>query len=138
MKQSHYKLPVLIYDEDCPLCVRFMQALERLPGTEAITKIPLQDENLYLHFTEITQDECFEEMHYIDEDGKILKGNQVPEVLIGKFPAVKKFSWLIESQVGQKAIDYFHLMASKYRKHLKKDCPDCKKNRRRRNLDIGA
>lgn len=139
MKQSHYKLPVLIYDEDCPLCVRFMQTLEKLPGTERITKIPLQDENLYFHFTEITQDQCFEEIHYIDESGNILKGNQVHEALIGMFPAVKKFSWLIESQMGQKAIDYFHHMASNYRKKLKKECSGCnKKHRIKRNPDIGA
>lgn len=106
-----------------------MQALERLPDTQNITKVPLQDENLYLHFTELTMDDCFEEIHYIDENSKVFKGAQVPEILIGKFPAVKKFSWLIESQVGQKAIDYFHYMASNYRKRLKKDCPDCKRKR---------
>lgn len=139
MNQPHYKLPVLIYDEECSLCLRFMQALEKLPGTEKITKIPLQDENLYHHFTELKMDDCFEEIHYIDEEGQILKGNQVPEVLISKFPNVKKFSWLIESQMGQKAIDYFHHMASNYRKKLKKDCPGCnKKSHKRRNPDIGA
>ena len=139
MNKTHYQLPVLIYDEECSLCLRFMQALERLPGTEGITKIPLQDENLYAHFTDITMDDCFEEIHLITEEGKILRGNQVPEALINKFPAVKKFSWLIESQMGQKAIDYFHHVASNYRKRLKKDCPGCnKKHRRKSSPDLGA
>tara|TARA_Y100000590_G_scaffold281237_2_gene316328 strand:+ start:220305 stop:220658 length:354 start_codon:yes stop_codon:yes gene_type:complete len=117
-----------------------MQALENLPGTEDITKIPLQDENLYSHFTNLTIDDCYEEIHYIDENEQILKGNQVPEALINKFPAVKKFSWLIESQMGQKAIDYFHHVAANYRKKLKKGCTGCnnKKHRHKRSPDIGA
>lgn len=116
-----------------------MQALERLPGTDSITKIPLQDENLYNHFTELTMEACFEEIHYIDEHGLVKKGNEVAEALVNKFPQVQKFAWLIESEMGKKAIDYFHHVASNYRKRLKKDCPSCNKKKTvRRKPDLGA
>jgi predicted DCC family thiol-disulfide oxidoreductase YuxK len=126
MTKEEFKLPLLIYDSKCSLCVRFTQALQNLPGTNKINKISLHTEELYSRYPLLNKEDCKKVIHLILENNEILAGPKVLEHLIELFPGVSKFTWLIESKMGQKTLDYFHKVANKARQSLIKRCPTCK------------
>lgn len=124
-KDLKFKLPCLLYDESCPLCLRFKQSLQR---TELKTKLyyyPIQNKRLYLEFTFINEKEAFNEVHLILPSLAVLKGSDVITYLTTQNESIKKFSWLIESKMGQKAIDIFYKTSNKYRETLRKRCHKC-------------
>ena len=47
------KLPLIIYDSECPLCVRFKQGLEILDFDKRVHYLPLNDENIFAEFPEL-------------------------------------------------------------------------------------
>lgn len=126
MNDNPFPLPLLIYDSECSLCVRFTQALQKLPGTSKINKMSLHEKELYNHYPSLNKEDCQKVIHLILENGDILAGPKVLEYLIEQFPGVSQFSWLIESEMGQKAINYFHKIANSARRSLIKRCPACK------------
>ena len=119
------KKPVLIYDEDCQLCKRFKQALDLIDRDGAIVKRPLQDDSLYEEYPELKREECEKTIHLISSEGKVLKGSSAIEYLIGVFPGVKKFAWLVESESGKKAVDFFYGKVNELRRKVKEDCENC-------------
>ncbi|MGI4994042.1 thiol-disulfide oxidoreductase DCC family protein [Halobacteriovorax sp. GFR7] len=126
--EENYKLPILIFDDECPLCVRFKDSLARLEEAKSVNFVSVNDEKLYQVYPELTKEECQEIVHYITSDKKVLKGDEVITHLAKLYPLVNKFSWLIESNMGQKATSYFHKTTSAYRRMLKRKCPSCVKH----------
>lgn len=122
-----YTSPALLFDDQCPLCVRFKDSLKMLKGTDKINPISIHDEKVYEVFPELDKESCHQYVHYIDAEGKIYAGEDAIEHLIKLFPLVNKFAWLVESNMGKKAVNYFHTMTNNYRKILKKKCPTCTK-----------
>lgn len=120
------KPPILLYDEKCSLCLRFKQAFERLPGASNITLISIYNEEVFNNFPQLDPEATFQEMHYLDGEGNIFAGKDALTQLMVEFPLVKKFAWLIESNMGQKAVSYFNQVAKNYRDRLIKDCNNCK------------
>jgi len=116
---------IIIYDDSCSLCTRFKVALERLPGTEKILMVSVHDENIYASIPQLVKSECLREIHFVDLNLNIFKGKDAMTQVIKRFPLAEKFSWLIESGMGQKAINYFNETAKFYRDHLIKDCKNC-------------
>lgn len=129
-----YQLPILIYDDKCTLCRRFKEGLERLPGAEAITMVSIDDSSIYDQFPQLNPEECFDTAHYINEEGVIFQGSDIPSELVKQFPAVSKFAWLIQSGMGKKAMDFFYSMANHYRESSLNNCDDCKKKRIRKQM----
>lgn len=126
------KRPVLIYDQECSLCERFKKALDFLDKEERIEKVALQEDWIYENYPKLKREECEEVIHLIDANGNILKGPEVVEFLVSFYPGVKRFSWLIESESGKKAVDFFYDKVNQIRKNLKDDCPDCRSKGRHR------
>ncbi|MEH0860415.1 MULTISPECIES: thiol-disulfide oxidoreductase DCC family protein [Halobacteriovorax] len=128
--EENYKLPILIFDDECPLCIRFKDSLARLEGAKKISFIPVNDKKVYEQFKELglNEEECQNVVHYITSDKKVLKGEDVIAHLVKLYPLVHKFSWLIESDMGKKATDYFHKTTNAYRKMIKRKCPNCMKH----------
>lgn len=128
LKTENIKLPLLVYDDQCSLCLRFKTALDRLPGTDVICKISVHDQRVYDLYPELNKEECLKEVHLIDQNHKILKGVEVITFLLEQFPGVEKFAWLLESNMGQKALGFFNKIIESYREELQKDCPSCNKH----------
>lgn len=120
--------PTLIYDNECPLCVRFSQALNKLEATAHIQAIPLQNPEVYEMFPDLSYEDTVKELHLIDND-TTYRGSQVIEYLITLSPLVKKFSWLIESESSKKTLNIFYQTANLYREALRKRCTKCNKGR---------
>ena len=128
VKNNSYSLPLLIYDGDCALCLRFAQSIKHQKETEHITCVAYQDKNLYEQFPQLDEEQCRAHPHLILEDGSVLFGKMVLEYLINFFPIVKKFSWLLDKEMGKKAVELFYHAASKLHQKLKDDdCPSCGK-----------
>lgn len=123
------KLPVLLYDDECPLCKRFSQSLDRIEGGKNISKVSIHTDDIYGQFPFLSKDKCLEDVHYIDEDNNLLVGSEVVEHLIVKYPVVNKFAWLIEKEMGKKSVDLFYKAASSIRKCLG-NCSKCSSRRK--------
>ena len=121
-----FKLPILLYDHECSLCLRFKQSLEKLNEAEFIQKVSIHDNDIYKAFPILNKEDCQEAMHLIDQDSNIHVGPDALSWLIKEIPCVSKFAWLAESEAGKKGLDFFYKMAQKYRSSLLNRCPTCK------------
>lgn len=122
-----YKLPLIIFDSECTLCVRFTQALKALDQKNEISFESLYSEELYNEFKDLFLEDCKKEVHLILEDQQILKGPQVIEYLVAKIPGVKKVSWLIESKAAKGAMNLFYKKVNSIRLLQKQGCKTCSK-----------
>jgi predicted DCC family thiol-disulfide oxidoreductase YuxK len=124
------KLPVLLFDAECTFCVRFTQGLKLVDKEKKINLIPIQDELIYQEYEQLTFEDCSETIHLIDKNKNIFKGPDVIKFLVKEVPTVSKFSWLIENDSAQKAIDVFYGKINEIRKTKKTNgCTDCGKRR---------
>lgn len=124
------KPPLLIYDADCPLCVRFKQSLERWDSEQRITYVSLSAENVFTQFPQLDPAACAARVHYLREDGAILTGGEVITELLKHYPGVSKIAWLLETDVGKKTVEFFYQQVEAARARLKaqdEDCGSCRK-----------
>jgi predicted DCC family thiol-disulfide oxidoreductase YuxK len=122
------QLPVLLYDSECPLCTRFKQGLERLDVYHKIHYRSIQDAQVFIDYPELNPTECASVVHLITENREILKGSQTITYLLKQFPGVQHFAWLLESEKGQKIVDFFYQKVDEIRHKIKDDhesCPKC-------------
>jgi predicted DCC family thiol-disulfide oxidoreductase YuxK len=124
--QNDIKLPLLIFDGECSLCNRFANSISRYDSTSHISLKSLHEESIYGQLPYLEKSECSKSIHLVIDEGNVLKGPQVLEHLIKLNPAIKKISWLIESNAGQKAMNIFYNSANLYRESLLNRCPKCK------------
>jgi predicted DCC family thiol-disulfide oxidoreductase YuxK len=122
------RFPILLFDEECSLCLRFKQSVESVAGKERINTISLHNPDVYGRFSFLSKDRCQAELHLLlgDDASDLLCGGDALSYLVNLFPAIKKFSWLIDSGAGQKAVKFFYKTANLYRESLLNRCPGCK------------
>ena len=121
-----HHLPVILYDPECPLCVRFKQGLEFLD--KSLTFISARDEAIYTDFPELDRQACLEQVHMVTAGGQILKGPEVVDHLVQTLPGVSKLSWLLDNEQGKKVKDFFYSKVEELREiTLKKreECDQC-------------
>lgn len=118
--------PVLLFDSECPLCVRFKVSLEKSLNDEfSICFIDLHDQSIYSENSFLKYEHCKETLHLLLSPEVILTGDQVLKYLFTNFPQTKKFSWLIENSAGDKAIDLFYKTLNKARRKVMSNCHGC-------------
>ena len=120
--------PLLLFDHECSLCVRFKDSLKKINIDQQINMISLHDENVYKRYPFLKKKECIESIHLVlgETQEDVLVGEKVIEYLVTLNPIIKKFSWLVESKMGQKAIGFFHSAVSNYRESLLNRCTGCR------------
>lgn len=118
--------PILIFDDQCSLCDRFANSIKRMEHTSHIHLHPISDQSIYDIYPTLSQEECSKEVHLIIEKDTVLRGVKAIEHLITLNPTVKKISWLIQSNAGQKALDIFYKSSNLYRESLLNRCSKCK------------
>lgn len=124
------KLPILIYDAQCPMCVRFKQGLERWDVSKRVTYVPLDHTEVFVRYPQLSPAACAAQVHYLREDGVILSGGAVITELMKHFPAVGKLAWLLETDIGKKTADFFYKQVDGVRQKMKADeeaCGTCRK-----------
>lgn len=121
-----YQLPIVLYDPECPLCLRFKQGLEFLDKN--LNFISVREDLVFSAFPELNRQECLEKVHLITSDRVVLSGPDVVEYLVKTLPGVSKLSWLLDSDQGKKVKDYFYEKVEELRElsnRKKSDCEQC-------------
>lgn len=112
----------IYYDSQCPLCCRYRQALNLL------AKDQLEWIDIYTQ-PEANQAELLSVIHIKLSDGSILRGPEAMETIIKAIPGAERFSWLIDSNSAQKALNIFHETSDRLRRRLMKSCSSCHNKR---------
>jgi predicted DCC family thiol-disulfide oxidoreductase YuxK len=118
-----YHLPVVLYDSECPLCLRFKQGLEFLDKN--LCFISAREDFIYTEFPELSRQACLEKVHLITEEKKILSGPEVVDYLAQKLPGVNKLGWLLDTDQGKKVKEYFYQKVEELRELTNKNHSDC-------------
>jgi predicted DCC family thiol-disulfide oxidoreductase YuxK len=102
------KKPILLYDQDCMICVRIKKGIEYFDQSNSVVFIPIQDQSVYDDFPILNRDECHETVHLITSEGQLVKGDQVIDELVKTIPQASKLYWLFENQTVQKLKKNFY------------------------------
>ncbi len=120
-----YQLPLILYDPECPLCLRFKQGLHYLD--KSLTFVSAREDEVYQTYPELNRQACLEKVHMVLEDKSILAGPEVVDHLVKTLPGVSKLSWLLENEQGKKIKDFFYQKVEELRElsTKKDDCKQC-------------
>ncbi|MCM2349973.1 MAG: DUF393 domain-containing protein [Bacteriovoracaceae bacterium] len=120
-----YQLPLILYDPECPLCLRFKQGLHYLD--KSLTFVSAREDEIYEHFPELNRQACLEKVHMLTGDRTILSGPEVVDQLMVTLPGVSKLAWLLDNDQGKKVKDYFYQKVEELRElsAKKSDCKQC-------------
>lgn len=125
---ADFKLPLLIYDSECILCIRFKQTLEKIDLNNLLHYASIHDEQVFIQFPQLKKEDCLKVIHFIDENQKITKGSEVIVSLMKHYPTVSRLTWMLETDVGKKALDFFYQKVNDIRNSLVEEpCNQCKK-----------
>jgi len=127
MNTNKFKLPLLLFDDECALCLRFKQGLEMIDRDDQIQKESLHNPEVYEAFPQLSPEQCRQAVHLIDEEGNIHAGGDVVVYLSRIVPGVSKFAWLLESERGRQASQLFYDKVNEYRTKYAKGCSGCSK-----------
>ncbi len=118
-------LPLILFDPECPLCLRFKQGLEFLDRN--LHFVSARDEEIYAEFPELDRQTCLAKVHLITEKREILAGPEVVDHLMKTLPGVKKFAWLLDNDQGKKVKEFFYNKVEELRELTikKDDCGEC-------------
>lgn len=118
-----YHLPLVLYDPECPLCLRFKQGLEFLDKN--LCFVSAREEAVYLEFPELSRQACLEKVHVLTAERKIVVGSEVVDYLANRLPGVSKLAWLLDTDQGQKVKDYFFQKVEELRELSQKQDSNC-------------
>lgn len=120
-----YHLPLVLFDPECPLCLRFKQGLEFMD--KSLNFVSAREEDVYQHFPELNRQACLEQVHLLTLDRQILRGPEVVDHLLHTLPGVSKLAWLLDNEQGRKVKDYFYQKVEELRElsQKKDDCQQC-------------
>ena len=120
-----YQLPVILYDPECPLCLRFKQGLQFLDKDLAF--ISAREDDVYVEFPELNRQDCLKKVHMLTSERIVLAGPEVVDHLVKTLPGVSKFAWLLDNEQGKKVKDFFYQKVEELRELSKKsdECKQC-------------
>lgn len=126
MRHMKYQIPLLIFDPDCPLCLRFKQGLELM--NKEVSFVPLTDKEVFETFPILNEEECHLQVHLLVSEDRVLKGPEVVDYLLESTPMVSKLAWLLDNPAGDKIKDFFYQKVEELREIVKEkqNCTDCR------------
>lgn len=126
-KNTHYQFPLIIYDAHCPMCKRFKMALEKYDADKVLRFVSLYDDQLYQDFAILDPEECFETIHCLVSEEKVLKGGEAIHYIAGFVPKVHDFKWLLDNEATKKAVGAFYNSLNAVRKSISRPKGCCQK-----------
>lgn len=101
-----YQLPIVLFDPECPLCLRFKQGLQYLDRN--LTFVSAREEAIYASYPELNRQDCLARVHMITADKGIISGPEVVDYLVTTLPGVSKLAWLLDNDQGKKVKEFFY------------------------------
>tara|TARA_Y100000589_G_scaffold332223_1_gene390499 strand:- start:8437 stop:8805 length:369 start_codon:yes stop_codon:yes gene_type:complete len=83
----------ILYDPECPLCVRFASAIRGLDHKNQFQLVNLLDH--YQTDSSIPVENLRDQLHVIADNGDILVGEKAFDFIMGQIPAAKPLNTLI-------------------------------------------
>lgn len=120
-----YHLPLILYDPECPLCLRFKQGLSHLDKN--LNFVSAREDEVYTVFPELSRQACIEKVHMLTTEKLILSGPEVVDHLMHTLPGISKFAWLLDNDQGKKVKDFFYQKVEELRELSNKQaaCGEC-------------
>lgn len=118
-----YHLPLVLYDSECPLCLRFKQGLEYLDKN--LCFVSARDQEVYSQFPELDRRACLDKVHLLTEDHRMLVGAEVVDYLALRLPGISKLAWLLDNEQGTKVKEFFYQKVEELRELSQKSKEDC-------------
>jgi predicted DCC family thiol-disulfide oxidoreductase YuxK len=125
----NYHLPLILFDPECPLCLRFKQGLELMD--KRLNFISARDPGVYETFPELSRQDCLQQVHMLTTDRRVLVGPQVVDELLHSLPGISKLAWLLDNGQGKKVKEFFYQKVEELRELSQKkkdDCHQCPKD----------
>lgn len=121
------QFPIILYDPECPLCLRFKQGLSLMDKN--LIFVSARDNGIYERFPDLSRQECLEKVHLIKGPGEFISGPEVVDYLVERLPGVKKLSWLLDTDQGKKVKSFFYDKVEELRELTVKNrsCSACPK-----------
>ena len=94
----------LLYDENCSLCVRFMQEVKRRDRRGRIVPVGFQDPRIPTLVPSMTREKLENSFHLVLPDGTVKSGPQAMPSLLGLLPGLRLVGWLLGVLPGSKGI----------------------------------
>jgi predicted DCC family thiol-disulfide oxidoreductase YuxK len=92
---------ILLYDEECPLCRRFVSSIERLNRGKNFSLFSLQ---YYSRIdTRFSKDQLLKSLHIISDRGAVLTGGAALQKTLMLLPASRPYRWMLNGMVGRGA-----------------------------------
>ncbi len=123
-----FKLPLILYDAQCPLCLRFKQALEHWDASQSISYVPVDTPEIYEKFPQLDRAACEQRVHLLRADGTLISGGALIAEVVRSIPQISRVAWLLETEAGQKASEFFYQTVDSLRQRLKdadEGCGEC-------------
>lgn len=118
-----HHLPLVLFDPECPLCLRFKQGLEFMD--KSLCFISAREDAVYDEYPELSRQACLEKVHLLTEEKKVLVGPEVVDYLAARLPGVSKLAWLLDTDQGKKVKDYFYQKVEELREQSQKQDAEC-------------
>ena len=83
---------LLLYDGECPICLRARDWIDRHRMPEKLELMPCQDEARPQRAPQVAYEDCMEAMQLVLADGTVYSGADAFEHL---FPLLKRWRWLV-------------------------------------------
>ncbi|SRR5579875_1139172 len=86
--------PVVVYDGECPFCIRQIDRFKRWDKKGALQYVPRQQEGLEERFPVLAQGDFNAGMRFIGTDGNVAVGADAVYEICKALPAFGAFAWI--------------------------------------------
>jgi predicted DCC family thiol-disulfide oxidoreductase YuxK len=123
LKSTDY---VIVYDAECMFCQRFKQGIEFMDRDHRVEFASLHSQEIYLAHPQLCPNECQKVVHMVRKnDATVFRGGDIAAELAKLLPGVSKFAWLLETNRGKQAADFFYEKVDQLKKRRSKSCSSC-------------
>lgn len=119
MLQTSDRVPVVLYDAECPLCVRQVALLQRLPRRGRLAFVPLQAAlQAGTLPAGLTVERLRAQMHLVEPDGRIYAGAAAVARIAGMIPLIGALAHLYNLPLIRRVADRLYAWVARHRYRL--------------------
>jgi predicted DCC family thiol-disulfide oxidoreductase YuxK len=117
-KASAGKLAIL-YDGSCDMCRASLDAIRQFDNSGKMEPLDLHDEGVRAKFPELQMEKLLEELHAVDDDGRVYRGARAINEILRRQRGLKgylAYLWYIPGYAWMADRQYKRIAASRYQR----------------------